>query len=85
MALISVFETIFIKGFNLVIGILTVSLVRLSEALHSGLNLITAAITFFQSGYLINKRTKNIITDAAKSKTSLSSGAGSNFKHFIKY
>ena len=47
MALISVFAAIFLTGFKLVIGILTGSLGILSEALHSGLDLVAAVITYF--------------------------------------
>lgn len=47
VALISVFAAIFLTGFKLVIGILTGSLGILSEALHSGLDLIAAVITYF--------------------------------------
>lgn len=38
---------LFLTGFKLVIGIITGSLGLLSEALHSGLDLIAAVITFF--------------------------------------
>lgn len=44
---ISVLAAIFLTGIKLVIGILTGSLGLLSEALHSGLDLIAAVITFF--------------------------------------
>lgn len=44
---ISVFAAIFLTGFKLLIGILTDSLGILSEALHSGLDLIAAIITYF--------------------------------------
>ena len=47
VALISVLAAIFITGFKLVIGILTMSLGILSEALHSALDLVAAVITFF--------------------------------------
>lgn len=47
VALISVFAAIFLTGFKLVIGILTGSLGILSEALHSGLDLVAAIITYF--------------------------------------
>lgn len=43
---ISVFAAIFLTGFKLIIGILTGSLGILSEALHSGLDLIAATITY---------------------------------------
>ena len=46
-ALISVFAAIFLTGFKLVIGLLTGSLGILSEALHSGLDLVAAVITYF--------------------------------------
>jgi cation diffusion facilitator family transporter len=47
VALISVFAAIFLTGFKLIIGILTGSLGILSEALHSGLDMIAAVITYF--------------------------------------
>jgi cation diffusion facilitator family transporter len=47
VALISVFAAIFLTGFKLIIGIVTGSLGILSEALHSGLDLVAAVITFF--------------------------------------
>ncbi len=47
VALISVFAAIFLTGSKLVIGILTGSLGILSEALHSGLDLVAAVITYF--------------------------------------
>ena len=47
MALISVFAAIFLTGSKLIIGILTGSLGILSEALHSGLDLVAAVITYF--------------------------------------
>jgi cation diffusion facilitator family transporter len=46
VALLSVFAAIFLTGIKLVIGILTGSLGILSEALHSGLDLIAAVITY---------------------------------------
>jgi cation diffusion facilitator family transporter len=47
VALVSVFAAIFLTGFKLIIGILTGSLGILSEALHSGLDMIAAVITYF--------------------------------------
>jgi cation diffusion facilitator family transporter len=47
VALISVGAAIFLTGFKLVIGTLTGSLGILSEALHSGLDLVAAVITYF--------------------------------------
>jgi cation diffusion facilitator family transporter len=44
---ISVLAAIFLTGIKLVVGILTGSLGLLSEALHSGLDLVAASITFF--------------------------------------
>ena len=44
---ISVFAAVFLTGIKLVVGLLTGSLGLLSEALHSGLDLIAAVITFF--------------------------------------
>ena len=46
-ALISVFAAIVLTGFKLIIGLLTNSLGILSEALHSGLDLVAAVITYF--------------------------------------
>jgi cation diffusion facilitator family transporter len=43
---ISVFAAVFLTGIKLVVGILTGSLGLISEALHSGLDLIAAVITF---------------------------------------
>src|SRR5512137_2611132 len=47
VAIISVFAAVFLTGFKLVIGFQTGSLGILSEALHSGLDLIAAVITYF--------------------------------------
>jgi cation diffusion facilitator family transporter len=47
VALLSVFAAIFLTGFKLIIGLITGSLGLLSEALHSGLDLVAAVITFF--------------------------------------
>jgi cation diffusion facilitator family transporter len=47
VALLSVFAAIFLTGFKLIIGIITGSLGLLSEALHSGLDLVAAVITYF--------------------------------------
>jgi cation diffusion facilitator family transporter len=44
---ISVFAAIFLTGIKLITGLLTGSLGLLSEALHSGLDLVAAVITFF--------------------------------------
>jgi cation diffusion facilitator family transporter len=44
---VSVLAAFFLTGFKLVIGMLTGSLGLLSEALHSGLDLVAAIITFF--------------------------------------
>jgi cation diffusion facilitator family transporter len=44
---ISVFAAIFLTGFKLTIGLITGSLGLLSEALHSGLDLVAAVITYF--------------------------------------
>ena len=46
-AIISVFAAIFLTVSKLVIGLVTGSLGILSEALHSGLDLIAAVITYF--------------------------------------
>jgi cation diffusion facilitator family transporter len=47
VALLSVFAAIFLTGFKLVVGLMTGSLGILSEALHSGLDLVAAVITYF--------------------------------------
>jgi cation diffusion facilitator family transporter len=47
VALYSVFAAVFLTGSKTVIGILTGSLGILSEALHSGLDLVAAVITYF--------------------------------------
>lgn len=47
IALTSVIAAIFLTSFKLVVGILTGSLGILSEAMHSGLDLLAALITFF--------------------------------------
>jgi cation diffusion facilitator family transporter len=47
VALSSVIAAIFLTGFKLIVGLLTGSLGILSEALHSALDLIAAAITWF--------------------------------------
>ena len=47
VALVSVVAAIFLTGSKLVIGILTGSLGILSEALHSGLDMVAAVITYF--------------------------------------
>jgi cation diffusion facilitator family transporter len=44
---VSVFAAVFLTGIKLLVGLLTGSLGLLSEALHSGLDLIAALITFF--------------------------------------
>lgn len=47
VALSSVVAAVFLTGFKLIIGVITGSLGILSEALHSGLDLIAALITYF--------------------------------------
>lgn len=47
VAFLSVLAAVFLTGFKLLIGLLTGSLGILSEALHSGLDLIAALITYF--------------------------------------
>jgi len=47
VAFLSVVAAVFLTGFKLVVGILTGSLGILSEALHSGLDLVAAVITWF--------------------------------------
>jgi cation diffusion facilitator family transporter len=47
VALLSVIAAIFLTGFKGIIGLVTGSLGILSEALHSGLDLVAAVITYF--------------------------------------
>ena len=47
VALISVLAAVFLTIFKIIVGILTGSLGILSEALHSGLDLVAAVITYF--------------------------------------
>ena len=47
IALISILAAVFLTSFKLLIGFATGSLGILSEALHSGLDLVAALITFF--------------------------------------
>jgi len=47
VAFISVLAAIFLTNFKLIVGLLTGSLGILSEALHSGLDLVAAVITWF--------------------------------------
>lgn len=47
VALSSVIAAIFITGFKLIIGLTTMSLGIISEALHSGLDMLAAIITYF--------------------------------------
>lgn len=47
VAFVSVLAAIFLTAFKFVIGIITGSLGILSEALHSGLDLVAAIVTFF--------------------------------------
>ncbi|TSA32619.1 MAG: cation transporter [Porphyromonadaceae bacterium] len=47
VAFISVLAAIFLTGFKLIVGLVTGSLGILSEALHSGLDLVAAVITLF--------------------------------------
>jgi cation diffusion facilitator family transporter len=47
VAFISVLAAVFLTGFKLIIGFLTGSLGIISEALHSGLDLVAAVITYF--------------------------------------
>jgi len=46
VALLSVIAAVFLTGFKLLVGLLTGSLGIISEALHSGLDLVAAAITY---------------------------------------
>lgn len=46
-ALLSVIAAVFLTGFKLIVGVVTGSLGILSEALHSGLDLVAAVITYF--------------------------------------
>ncbi len=47
VALVSMIAATFLTGFKLIVGLMTGSLGILSEALHSALDLIASAITFF--------------------------------------
>lgn len=47
VAFVSVLAAIFLTGFKLIVGLITGSLGILSEALHSGLDLVAAVITLF--------------------------------------
>ena len=47
VAMMSVFAAVFLTGSKIIIGFLTGSLGILSEALHSGLDLVAAVITYF--------------------------------------
>src|SRR5512138_3285357 len=47
VALVSVFAAVVLTGFKLIVGVFTGSLGILSEALHSGLDLVAAVITYF--------------------------------------
>src|SRR5512138_1226334 len=47
VALVSVLAAVVLTGFKLIVGVLTGSLGLLSEALHSGLDLVAAVITYF--------------------------------------
>ena len=58
-ALLSVIAAFFLTGFKLIIGLLTGSLGILSEALHSGLDLIAALITWFSVGVSDKPADKN--------------------------
>lgn len=47
VALVSIFAAVLITGMKLIVGVLTGSLGILSEALHSGLDLVATAVTYF--------------------------------------
>src|SRR5512139_1710182 len=47
VAMVSVVAAVFLTAFKFIVGMLTGSLGILSEALHSGLDLIAAVITWF--------------------------------------
>ncbi len=51
VAFSSVMAAVFLTGMKLVIGLLTGSLGIISEALHSGLDLVAAGVTFFAVNY----------------------------------
>jgi cation diffusion facilitator family transporter len=75
VALLSVFAAIFLTGFKLIVGILTGSLGILSEALHSGLDLVAAVITYFAVS----------ISDKPANKTyNYGHGKVENFSAFIE-
>jgi len=51
VALLSVFAAVILTGFKLIVGLVTGSLGILSEALHSGLDLVAAVITYFSVSF----------------------------------
>lgn len=75
VALMSVIAAVFLTGTKLVIGILTGSLGILSEALHSGLDLIAAVITYFSV---------RISDTPADKKHNYGHGKVENFSAFIE-
>lgn len=75
VALISVLAAIFLTGFKLIIGIVTGSLGILSEALHSGLDLVAAVITYFSV---------RISDKPADSKHNYGHGKIENFSAFLE-
>lgn len=71
VAILSVIAAVFLTAFKLVVGLITGSLGILSEALHSGIDLVAAVITFFQSVFPTNLPIKNIISGTERWRTSL--------------
>lgn len=60
---ISVIAGIFLTSSELIVGIFTGSLGLLAVALYSGVNLVTAIITFFQFGFPIILLIRNTNSD----------------------
>ena len=75
VAFISVIAAVFLTGTKLAIGILTGSLGILSEALHSGLDLVAAVITYFSV---------RISDTPADKKHNYGHGKVENFSAFIE-
>jgi cation diffusion facilitator family transporter len=75
VAFLSVLAAIFLTGFKLIIGLLTGSLGILSEALHSGLDLIAAVITYISV---------SISDKPADQKHNYGHGKIENFSAFIE-
>lgn len=62
----SVLAALLITFLKIVVGLATQSLGILSEAAHSGLDLIAAVVTLFRSGFRTSRRTPIISMDTAR-------------------